>query len=144
MTTDVRAATLLELHAVCRLDDERLETERRCRIAAIRQRLHAVSGWPWTCLDRRTQSGRGQIEIHRRGGVSYTLIARVLRSGRNPAGDAELIGNAAADLAYLLDQVDRLTAERDVLLAGADNQTRIAYYKVRGDARQKEIRERHR
>ena len=137
ITPAARTATILELRAAVQVGDELLESERRARTSSIRKRVTAVGCRFWTMIDRR-DSGRGQIEIHRPGTVSYSLIARVLRSGRNPVADADLIAHAPADLAYLLAEVDRLREERDVLLTHATEDGRVAYWQVRSVHRQQE------
>ena len=131
--------TILELRAACQVGDELLEIERRTIIDAVRARLAEASAWPWMLIDQRRHSDRGQIQIHRASRFA-PLIARVLRSGVNPSADSDLIAHAPADLAYLLEHIDRLTAERDALLKHATEDGRVAYYTVRAENRQQELR----
>lgn len=93
------------------------------RIDEIRARLAAATEGPW---DRRDESrARGPARVHLRGAHDpdgYTLVG-VIHSHR----DADLIANAPADLAYLLEQVRALgilarevSAARDSLSAQRD------------------------
>jgi hypothetical protein len=130
--------TIRELRAAVQVGDESLEAERRSFTTTIRERLAAASAWPWMLVDQRLHSPRGQVQIHRASRTA-PLIARVLRSGVNPGHDADLIAHAPADLAYLLDEVDRLRGERDVLLQHATDEGRTAYWRVRSTHRQQEV-----
>jgi hypothetical protein len=136
------SATIAELRAACDAGDQHLERLRRIRTDIIRGRVDQAAPGPWISVDRRGNSDRGQVEIRRTDGWSYTRIANVLRGGRNPAADGDLIANAPTDLAWLLTELARVRAERDLLLAAADDGTRLNYYSHRADARQQELRAR--
>lgn len=133
-TLSAREQTLIELRAAVKIDDKRVEIERTTILGEIRARLAAASPGPWYVRKDRD----GSIRVRRTGCVSYSRIASLLRSGQRPAEDGELIGHAPTDLAYLLDEIDRVRAERDVLLKHATYDGQLAYWTVRAEARGQE------
>ena len=139
---DVGAVTRAALLGHIEATDQSLTFQRNARSAHIRQIVAAATAGPWTSLDRRDRRSNAQIEIHIPKASSYTHIANVMRRGPRPLADAALISRAPSDMLWLLDEVDRLRAERDLLLAVADQATRLAYYGHRAEARQIELQHR--
>jgi hypothetical protein len=129
--------TNLELRAAVKVDDETYEAGLRARAENIRTR-HAAASPGWVKVDQRYRDG-GQIRILQRDQVSGGHIANVLRSGPNPDADADLIGNAHHDIGWLLGELDRVRAERDMLLAHADEGTLMDYWQARVDQRVAEL-----
>lgn len=137
--TDAGAVTRAALLGQITATDQSLTFERNARAAVIRQRTEAATRGPWTMLDRRGDRANAQIEVHLPRAGSYTHIANVMRRGPNPAADATFITAAPVDMLWLLDEVDRLRAERDLLLAAASHDARLDYYSHRAEARLLEV-----
>jgi hypothetical protein len=129
------AADLAVLRAQVRSDDQRLDVERRARVETIRARLAAASPGRWFTV---AKDGLIRVLCHT-SSHTHNKIATVLRSGQHQKADADLIANATTDLTWALAELDRLRAERDLLLARADQDTELAYWKLRSDARQEEV-----
>lgn len=136
-TPTTRERTLIELRAAVQADDQAVEFERRRTVEKIQARLAAATDGPWYTHRDCDQ----KITVYRGSGKSpsYNRIAGIMRQGPNPAADAALISHAPADVAFLLAQVERLTAERDLLLERADQDTQLAYWTLRSEHRGAEV-----
>ncbi len=100
---------IVELRAAVQVDQERADIQRTIQLDKIRRRHTSASNGPWTSTDLRHQQG-GQIRIWPAESAGRQ-IANVLRSGPNPAADADLIVHATTDIGWLLAEVDRLNAD---------------------------------
>jgi hypothetical protein len=130
------AATIAALRGVCAADNDILEIHRAARVETIRARLAAASTGPWYA-----DAVNGVIRIlWNTSTFTRNKIATVLRSDRNQHADADLIAHAPTDLAWLLDENDRLHAERDLLLEHTDTTTMTAYWALRAQGRQEELK----
>ncbi len=104
-------AGIVELRAVVRVGEEMADAVRIARIKKIQERLDAAPGTTWFAHDCRRSAQNGQIRIHARDiplSARTDHVANVLARGPEPAATADLIGNAPADLLWLLDEVSRL------------------------------------
>ncbi len=85
------------------------------QLLAIRERLDAATPGPWEAGTASCCPDMGWVEGPK-GAVCPQFTATKVTHSLD-ANDAELIANAPTDLRALLDEVERLTAERDALLA---------------------------
>lgn len=101
---------IIELRAAVQVGQEMRDTATKAHTETIRTRHAAATDGPWYPVDLRHQQG-GQIRLFAKG--AHGILANVLRSGPNAGPDAAMLGHAHQDIAFLLAQIDRLTAAVD-------------------------------
>jgi hypothetical protein len=103
----MESPTVTELRAAVQVGQEARDAATKVHTETIRARHAAATGGPWYPVDLRHQRG-GQIRLFAKGDSG--ILANVLRSGPNAAADADMLGHAHQDIAFLLAEVDRLAA----------------------------------